>query len=173
MAQKQKLPGLTPPLSDEFYIALGRVTAHFAVLEAQIEFLTWSLIGRDQGLGQIVTAQVSFRGLLDLLSSIFRHRVADEALRAELDAVLRRAEAVERRRNLVTHSEWGMGSTPETRTRIKMTARQGKGLKHEFEPMTHAEIELISIEAGDVALALQQFSGKLPADLVGRVEITI
>jgi len=43
-SELKRLPGLTPPLTDEFYLALGKVTAHFAVLEGQVEFLTWSLI---------------------------------------------------------------------------------------------------------------------------------
>jgi hypothetical protein len=164
---------MVPPLSDEFYVALGRVTAHFAVLESQIEFLTWSLIGRDQRLGQIVTAELPFRGVVALLSSIFRHRVDAEALRSELEGILNRAMEVEQRRNRVTHSEWGMGDAPDTRTRIKVTARKGKGIRHEFEQMKASDIEVIAVDASRVATELLQFSSKLPAELVGRVEVPI
>lgn len=166
-------PHLVPPLSDPFYVALGKVAAYFALLEDQIEFLTWSLIGRDQRLGQVITAQTYFRPLLALLSAVFRHRIADEALCAELDALLERAERVRRRRNQVTHCVWAGGDSMKTITRIRMTVQVEKGLTHDFQQMTAAEIERVALDAGALALQFQQFAMKLPAELVGRVDISV
>jgi len=162
-----------PILSEEFFLALGRVTAHFAILEEQVEFLTWSLMGNDQRLGQIVTAEMSFRNKVALLSSVFRHRVDDDSVRDELEQILSRATAVEVQRNVVIHSSWGLGDSPETRTRFKKTARKGKGIEHQFEQMTAAQIESIAHEASAVAMDLSAFAHKLPAELVVRQEFTV
>ena len=121
------MPSIVGPLSDDFFIALGKVGADFAMLENQVAFLTWSLISQDQRLGQIITAELSFRALRALLSSIFRHRVQDTALIDELEKLLDRAAAVEERRNIVVHSSWGAGESAATRTRIKMTGRCALG----------------------------------------------
>jgi hypothetical protein len=76
-------------------------------------------------------------------------------------------------RNQVTHSQWGVGNSPATVTRIETTARRRGGLDHKFVQMTAAEIDAIATAARDVALAFHTFSSKLPAELVGRVEIEI
>lgn len=161
-------------LSDAFHAALGRVASHFAVLENVIQGLAWSLIDpRDQQVGQIVTAQMSFGRTVDLAGSIFRHRVGDEALREQLMALLNRALAVEERRNAVTHSIWGFDESPDSAQRIKSTAKKNRGLDHRFERMHAADVDRIALDAAAVASDLLGFRDKLPAALVGRVEIEV
>lgn len=166
------MAGLVGPLDDQFLLALGRVTANFAVLEDAVSFFLWSIIGRDQRLGQIISAELSFKAIRALLSAVFHHRVSDETLRHELETLLNQVSEVEERRNILVHSSWGVGDTPKTKTRIKMTAKKGKGIRHQFEQLAAADIEAVAECASELALQVQQFTEKLPDDMVGRVRIT-
>jgi len=132
-----------PPTADHLR-AIGRITANFALLELMVSFCVWQLIGSDQRLGQIITAELSFRKLLDLLSSLFRHRVSDPQLIEELNGLIAEAAQAEEKRNLITHSYWAASDTRETITRAKMTARRYGGLKHQFEPMSVQDLDDIA-----------------------------
>ncbi len=124
-----------PPTGDHLR-AIGQITANFAVLELVVSLSAWSLIGSDQTLGQIITAELSFRKLLDLLSNLYRLRVNHPQLTEELDGLIAQAAQAEEKRNVITHSYWAAGDTHETSTRVKMTAKRYKGLKHRSEPMS-------------------------------------
>lgn len=142
-------------LSDEFFLALGEVTATFATLEQWLKLLAGLLISRDdQELGQIVTAQLPFRGLIDLVSSLALYRYGDGPRRREIEAILSAAGQVEQRRNQVTHSDWGPGRTPGKRIRVKQTARKGKGLFLALEDMSAADIRGIASDADVAGLAV-------------------
>jgi hypothetical protein len=121
------VPGLVGPLSDAFLLALGRVTANFSILEGEITFFTCSLISRDQRLGQIITAELSFRARVALLSAAFRHRVQDQTLIDELEALLDRAHHVEEKRNIPLHSNGVPARRRTTATGSKPRPRRGRG----------------------------------------------
>ena len=67
--------------SKEFYEGLGRTIANFQMLEQLTEFFTWSLIGNDQDIGQMITSQLSFQKLCDLAFAIFKYKFDDQYLR--------------------------------------------------------------------------------------------
>lgn len=142
-------------LPDEFFLALGRVTAHFTALEGQLKHLATLLVSEaDQELGQILTAEMSFRGIVTLVSALSLHGLKDRALRTKIESLLTRAAAVEDRRNRVIHSEWWPGESDEVRIRWKTTARKGKGLVHTTEVMRASDIEEIAVEASAVAAGI-------------------
>jgi hypothetical protein len=147
---------LVSHLSNDFFVALGKVTAEFASLEHSLKVLAGLLLHKtDQELGQIVTAQLSFRSLLDLVGSLALYRVSDDPAHGEIDELLSRAERVEKRRNRVTHSDWGPATVREPdrekRARFKTTARRAKGLSFELENMSPTDVEDIAIEASALA----------------------
>src|SRR5262245_52387236 len=131
-------------LSDEFLRALGRVTANFATLESYMDFAIGGLVGPEQAIGQAVAAELSFRNKCGMLSSLFQLRVkaaarpdADSCL-AKMKAFLGKANQLEARRNQITHSAWltGENDPPNQATRLKITAKQDKGLKHQTKDIT-------------------------------------
>jgi hypothetical protein len=148
-------------LSDEFYLALGKVTAQFQTLEVELKHVAEALVSTtDQELGQIITAQLSFGATVALVGALHTHRVYDEAKLTALDAIFRRASLVEQRRNSVTHSDWWPSmKEPEVRVRVKSSAR-GK-LEHRVEPMRTSDIEAIADEASIVAADLAKVWFKL------------
>jgi len=146
----------TPPTADHL-TAMGRITANFAELETMVSFFVWSLIGPDQRLGQIITAGLSFRKLLDLLSNLYRHRHNDSPLIEELNGLIAEAAQAEDKRNLITHSYWAAGDTDETTTRVKVTARRYRGLKHQFEQMSVEDLDAIADLIAEARNHISQF----------------
>jgi hypothetical protein len=93
------------------------------------------MISDDAVVGQIVTAELSFKNLLSMVSSLYRHVRTNETKIAELDNLLKRALQVAEKRNMICHSIWGEGKTPNSITRIKTTARVAKGLRRQHSVM--------------------------------------
>ncbi len=50
---------------------------------------------------------------------------------------------------------------PGRLVRLKMTARRGQGIKHQFEEMQASDIDAIAVEAGAVAFELYEFARQL------------
>lgn len=77
------------PIPQPHLESIGKITANFAVLETPIAFFAWSLVSpADQRLGQIITAELSFRSLVALLSSVFKYKVTDLTALAEFQKLL-------------------------------------------------------------------------------------
>jgi hypothetical protein len=141
------MPNLTlkraQPTPPEYLQRIGKITASFALLEQILAFFVWSLISKDSVIGQIVTAELSFKTLLSLLSSLYRHATKSDSKIKELDNLLKRALQVEEKRNVISHSIWGTGQTPNSITRINTTAKISKGLRRQFEQTTVKDLDLM------------------------------
>jgi hypothetical protein len=133
---------------------IGDVTVSFAMLEDQIRSLVGSLINEHQRVGQIITAELPFRGLRALAMSLYLERHGEDDDYAQLRALLKRATELEGKRNQVTHSIWGGGRTAGTITRIKATAKESGGLNFVFQEVS--DTDLIGL-----AQDLKQLSGDL------------
>jgi hypothetical protein len=115
-----------------FLEALGLISANFQCLEMYMQIFAWDLIGEDQNVGQIVTSQLSFQRLCDLLVSLFKYRTKDSRLIQELERLVKRASEVAGQRDVAIHSCWA-GDLETEILRVKMTAKRKSGLKHQFE----------------------------------------
>jgi hypothetical protein len=143
-----------PLISAQHLQAIGLVTVNFAKLENAIEWFIWSLIGQDEGIGLIITTELSFKNLVALLSSLSRVKIANAEVLAELDRALKQALQADEKRNIILHSLWAQGQTRDTVTRIKKTAKLSKGLQHQVEEMTAEDITSIAnfIDNADLAI---------------------
>lgn len=129
---------------------IGLITVNFAVLEEVIAMAIAALLDIDAQRAAIVTAELSFRNALALLSSLYRARTTDPALVDQFDSVLAKVTQAERQRNVIIHSTWGWtGSSDGTITRMKSTAKISKGLKHQTEHMTAEQLHAIADSIGD------------------------
>ena len=115
--------------------ALGLITRHFQRLELYLSVFSWGLMGKDQRIGQTITAQISFSRLLTLVDALFRQRTTKPSLLKSLDAVLSQAADAEQRRNRAIHSAYIQTSDDLTarQIRYKVTARLKKGLVYQWE----------------------------------------
>lgn len=145
---------LPTQLDDEFLVELGRVTETFSALEHSLKLLAGAMVSEDDELGRIITAQLPFRALLDLVGSLALYRFEHNPLEVEgtpllehIVRVLRDAEAVEQRRNDIIHSAWMLGMFTDTAIRVKHTARKKKGLAMAHEHMAPRDMRVIAADA--------------------------
>ena len=78
--------------------------SNFQNLELMISFLTWALICNDQRMGQIATLNLSFNSLCTTLSALASHKIKDQKIICEIEELIKRASAIEGRRNEILHS---------------------------------------------------------------------
>jgi len=125
-----------------------------------IEYLMSTRSGLEKApgkkLGQIVTAELSFRQKINLLSSICRDKLNNPTELAELDLVLTRIAQAEQKRNTVVHSFWTGHAENATVARIKAIAkRRSKGLKLEIKSMSVKDLEDVANYIANVAYDIQ------------------
>ena len=121
--------------------ALGYVLTAFQSLEHHITEIGGYLIEpKDYQLGIIVTSELSFRGLINLVYSLAQHRGMDPKRVLSLREILKDCFAAEQRRNTLIHSYWE--PEPETLqvTRFKYTAKYPAGYRHQIENVTEASL---------------------------------
>jgi hypothetical protein len=121
--------------------AIGKVCVEFQRLETLLKVAIGDLVDPpDHRLGMIVTAQLSFKAILDLFGALFEHRFNDPAQQKKLRKFLDRCKAAEDRRNQVIHSHWEPDSYGgQGAVRRKSTAR-GK-LKTEQQILSQADLQ--------------------------------
>ena len=143
-------------VSDGHCLALGKCTVAFSELDFWLSSFAWALIGQDQHIGQIVTAEMSFARKIDLVGSLFKHVCPDKGAREDLQRLLGKLSQLEQRRNTAQHSLWiRQSEDPELATRLKVTAKRQHGLKHAKEDVTSEPLEGL---ARDLQAATSDFS---------------
>jgi len=148
---------LKHPVPDEHLTQIGDITVSFALLELKIKLLTWSLISRNQKIGQIITAEMSFKNVRALLISIYLENFGECEKFQELKKLMTLASSIEERRNQITHSVWAAGKDINHITRIKTTAKESKGLQYKFEEISIDYLKEFSREIKQVATNIQDF----------------
>ena len=132
-------------ISDEHCLAIGKISVAFAELESWLSSFIWSLISSEQHVGQMVTAEMSFSRKLDLLVSLFQYRCKDTQERNLLKSLITRLSDLEQQRNTVQHSLWiRQSADPTEATRLKITAKRGRGLSHAKKVLTSQPLEILT-----------------------------
>ena len=142
------------PVPDRLLVHIGDMTVSFALVELSIQILVGSLILEHQEIGRIITAELSFKQLRALAISLYKARHGEDADFDTLRKLIKRAAQLEQTRNVITHSIWGAGRSPETVTRIKTTAKEKRGIHSE-------SVELDAGELASVAFQLKSLAGEI------------
>jgi hypothetical protein len=159
------------PVPNDYLLHIGDMTVSFSLLEYSIQSFVWSLIEEKQRIGQIITAELSFRKLRALLISLYLERYGENSEYSILKGLMDRGATLESRRNQITHSMWAVGKTPQTVTRIKTTAKENSGLKFQFEDVQSKELADFVTEIKQLTADIQIFwvglikDGKTSTDL--------
>jgi len=127
-------------------VHIGDITVSFALLECTIQSLIGSLIAEHQRIGQIITAELSFKNLRALAVSLYLERHGEDSDYAVLRDLMRRAAELEGTRNQITHSMWGAGQTADTITRFKMTAKERHGIRFHSEQVAESDLATLARE---------------------------
>lgn len=146
------------PVPQNLLVQVGDITVSFALLESEIESLVGNLISHDQRMGQIITAELSFRNLRALLVSLYLHRFGKDSNYKQFRELIMRLGNIEAKRNVITHSLWAVGETADTISRIKTTATEKHGFKFDFETMSENQFVDIATEIKVLASDVQVFA---------------
>lgn len=147
-------------VSEEHCLAIGRITVAFSELDSWLSSFIWALIGPfdEQHLGQIVTAELSFRQKIDLLAALFKYRCKDIAKQLELRALLTKIAELEQKRNTIQHSLWiRQSENAEEVIRLKITAKRKNGLIHSKKVVTVEQLDEIFKKLKEATSNLSSF----------------
>ncbi len=147
-------------INDDYCLSIGRITVAFSQLDSWLNSLIWFLIStpEEQYLGQIITAEISFRQKLDLVAALFKYRCKDIDKQTELTSLIARIEKLEARRNIVQHSLWIHQSEKlDQVTQFKITAKRKNGLVHTRNIITLQSLEQLSKELNEATSDLSSF----------------
>ncbi len=149
MATEEMLKHLVPA---EHLKCLGDIIVSFAMLESQIQSLIGSLLRDHQRIHQIITAELSFKNMRALATSLFIERNgSDDEDYVNLKKLMIHAGQVEEKRNQILHSIWAAGRNKDTITRMKTTAKEKNGIKFHFEDVSANDLEQFSTEIKTLA----------------------
>jgi|SRR3990170_7012855 len=148
---------LEHPVPQELLIHIGDIIVSFALLTLNIQLLIGSLIQEHQRIGQIITAELSFKNLRALAISLYKERHGEDADFTTLRELMHRADDLEGKRNTVMHSTWAAGDTVDIITRLKTKAKQKHGLVFASEDMGEKELAAIALDIKTLAAEIQGF----------------
>jgi hypothetical protein len=148
---------LQHPVPEQFLTRIGDITVSFALLEMTIQALAGSQLQESQRISQIITAELSFRNLRALVTSLYRERHGEAADFETLRELMKRAGQLEEKRNQITHSIWGAGKCPGTVTRIKTTAKETRGIHFDFQDVSADDLDTVANEIKTLAEETQCF----------------
>jgi hypothetical protein len=148
---------LQHPVPDDHLKHIGDITVSFALLEGVLRSVAHTLLGTRQRLGQIVTAEISFKALLALTISLYIQQRGEDKNFEPLKKLMRRAAGIEIKRNNITHSEWVAGKDVSSVSRIKTTAKGKQGMRFQFESVTSDQLEELAKDIKVLAYDVQDF----------------
>jgi hypothetical protein len=147
---------LQHPVPDEHLKHIGDITVSFALLESVLRSVAHTLLGTSQQLGQIVTAEISFKALRALTISLYLQQRGKDTNFELLTKLMKRAADVEDKRNTITHSVWLAGKDKSI-SRIKTTAKERYGIRFNFESVTSEHLAGLAKDIKVLAYEIQDF----------------
>lgn len=130
----ERKTGHSPSVPERALVAaLGRLTISFSTLEMSVAGLIWVLIGSTQRVGQAVTAELPFDGMVNLFCSLYRIHVTDPIKIRALESLRKRLISVGIKRNRYVHTTWLQNVEDAGMTGMKVTAKAKRGLKFEYD----------------------------------------
>ena len=151
-------------LNQEHLTSIGKVTVYFGILESILTQFIWALKHDtkvvDHRFAQIITAELSFKAKISLLSSLYFNlaRVPGFSLPAQNECTIlflfSSASAT------LLSISFNLGGSSRAPDMCWYTARRGTGLKVDFEQITVQEVDKIADFIDDVALDLSRFMGQ-------------
>jgi hypothetical protein len=143
-------------LSDEILVEIGKITVVFGLIEDSLNEIIGRIItvgGRIRELGTIVTAELSFKNKISVLTSLLHLALEkdNEALK-QFDRIKPLLFDAEQKRNVVVHSVWAKDEeSPDVHgvLRIKSTAKSRHGLRTDFISMNLDDLRQTTDRLGE------------------------
>lgn len=142
---------------DQHLTHIGDIIVSFALLETTIQNLIGSLIAEHQRIGQIITAELSFKSLRALTISLYLERHGRDDGYPSLKTLMNKAGEIEGTRNNIIHSIWGTGKDKDCITRIKITAKEKKGWDLQSEELSASDLASFAETVRECTQEIQSF----------------
>jgi hypothetical protein len=119
---------------EQFLASIGKAVVEFSKLESELSGLAIQLLKVDDpASGQIATSELSFKQTVQLLMSLYRHRVSNPDQVVDMRVRLDGCHELEAIRNLIVHSRWTSIQGLSNALRQKTTAKFKHGLLNDTE----------------------------------------
>jgi hypothetical protein len=155
------MASLQHPVPAKLLVHIGDITVSFALLESTLQVLIGSLINEHQRIGQIIAAELPFKGLRALAISLYKERHGEDGDFEVLRDLMKRCAEKEGIRNQITHSLWAVGGAVDTITRIKTTAKEKHGVHFHFEQVSDKDLENVALAIRTLAFEIHSFWRRL------------
>lgn len=144
---------------DDVVHGLGSVCMEFQMMGSVLKAAISDLVAKDDPvMGSMITAELSFEGLMDLLYASWEYRWEGSSKVADLAKILDRCAKVKCKRNQLLHSEWyRVSKDGEGAFRVKMSYRSRKGFRVKNEKITPAIMNEVADELCSCRQALAKF----------------
>jgi hypothetical protein len=97
---------LAPRLPPGVEAGIGRFIANFALLEEHLRGVICEIGRMSVPAGEILSSELSFRGLVECFGALIREYVPDVRFHDEAEELLKRVTAISEFRNQLVHSLW-------------------------------------------------------------------
>lgn len=161
MKSQKKGSVLKHPTPSKYLEKIGDITDSFALLEIQIQYFMWSLLGltpRMQHIGQIITSELSFKQLRIVLISLYKEKYGENNNYKKMRDLMDRAGKTEEKRKQITHSFWGTGKDIDSVACNRTTAKEKCGLRSKFEYVTLYDLAKMADDIKKLAAEIQDFN---------------
>ncbi len=146
-------------------VQIGDMTVSFALLEFEMRKVFIYLVNQSAHVGEILGSYLSFSNLRAAIISLYKERFGEDALYSDLRVLVSEAQKIEEERNTITHSLWGAGANRFLAQRIKITAREKKGLKIQLKPYSEDDLSAFYQRIRELSGAFGDFYTKLPDEI--------
>lgn len=125
---------LEPRLPPGVEIGIGRFIANFALLEEYLRGVICEIGRTSAPAGEILSSELSFRGLVKCFGSLVRECVRDTRLHIEAEDLLKQVVSINEFRNRLVHSLW----LPDDSSRVfavrqKLASSRKRGFAPQIE----------------------------------------
>ncbi len=135
--------------------SIGLVTVNYRLLEMNLAVGIWQLLG-VQDIGIIVTTDLTFTKLFNLIGSLHDKLCKDFKLRKEFQDLLKEIKIISKKRNKIIHTIRGLGRDGKA-LMISANMRSPKGLKLKISHASKEEFEKVAESISELTFKLQSF----------------
>jgi hypothetical protein len=123
---------------------LGECVIQFQRIEDALSICIGRLIGRNRLIGDIVTAEMSYRAKISVFAALFQHKLKSKLLPTDVAQLIGRLHWAEEQRNTLVHSMWDASESRPHSVRRQKKAIRKKTFSLTTEHVTPEDLEDLS-----------------------------
>jgi hypothetical protein len=155
---------LAPRLPPGVESGIGRFVANFALLEEYLRGVICEIGRTSAPAGEILSSELSFRGLVECFGALVREYVSDKQFHEEAEALLKRVLTINEFRNCLVHNLW----LPDDNSRVfavrqKLASSKKRGFAPQIERFKRQDLVAKCDEVAELTFGI--------CDLYNRIKI--